>query len=236
MTDWAGCPWQEFTPGTIEFCEKRLCAWVAEPANTWSSLAFVAVGILVALRARRMRNSHLLPAAVFCVLVGLGSVAFHGTGTFAGEVMDEGSMFMASVMMIAFNLQRLLKWGRVPAQLFFAGGVALSLAALICFHGVGRDLFGVEMVAALGIEFGIFLRLKKETKDDAGVPDYRPLGLMCGCFLVAYAFWTLDYRHILCNPDNHLFGGHAAWHILNATSFYFGIGFYEQFEILKKPA
>lgn len=227
-----GCPWQSFTPGAISFCEKRLCGWIAEPANTWSSLAFVVAGAAIFVRARRKGNDHLIPGAIFCVLIGLGSVAFHGTGTFVGEVMDEGSMFMASMMMLAFNLRRLLNWSHARTRTVFLVGVALSLGALICFHDVGRDLFALEMLGALMIEVGIIVASRR-----ARIPlsKYEPLGLMCVSFVVAYSFWILDYRHIVCNINNHAFGGHAAWHIMNAISCYFGVIFYEQFEWRGQP-
>ena len=39
------CPWDGLPPGTVSFCEARLCAWVAEPANAWSSLAYVLMAL-----------------------------------------------------------------------------------------------------------------------------------------------------------------------------------------------
>jgi hypothetical protein len=35
------CPWDALEPGTVAFCEARVCAWVAEPSNAWSSAAYV---------------------------------------------------------------------------------------------------------------------------------------------------------------------------------------------------
>jgi hypothetical protein len=39
------CPWSSLDPGTVHFCEERLCAWVVEPSNAWSSMAYVVIGV-----------------------------------------------------------------------------------------------------------------------------------------------------------------------------------------------
>ena len=35
-----GCPWSGFTPPNVDWCEEELCAWVVNPADTWSNLAY----------------------------------------------------------------------------------------------------------------------------------------------------------------------------------------------------
>ena len=42
----AMCPWSDYAPATIAFCERRLCAWIVEPSNAWSNVAYVLVGLL----------------------------------------------------------------------------------------------------------------------------------------------------------------------------------------------
>ena len=41
------CPYTAFDPATIAFCEERLCAWVAEPANAFTSLTKTIVGVAI---------------------------------------------------------------------------------------------------------------------------------------------------------------------------------------------
>ncbi len=38
------CPYADWAPGSVAFCEERLCAWIVEPSNTASSLAYLIVG------------------------------------------------------------------------------------------------------------------------------------------------------------------------------------------------
>jgi hypothetical protein len=70
------CPWDSLTPGTVHFCEARLCAWVAEPSNAWSSVAYLLVGAYLALHAARSRDARLWAVVAAEVLIGLGSFAF----------------------------------------------------------------------------------------------------------------------------------------------------------------
>ena len=40
-----GCPWSGFAPPDLKHCETNLAAWITTPANTWSNLAYIAVGV-----------------------------------------------------------------------------------------------------------------------------------------------------------------------------------------------
>src|SRR5690349_14162358 len=91
-----GCPWSDFMPANLRFCEARLCGWVTEPANTWSNVGFFIVGAIVLSDARR--NGRLIAGSLglIAVLTGIGSTAFHGTSTFAGQALDQSAMFLES--------------------------------------------------------------------------------------------------------------------------------------------
>ena len=81
------CPWDNWDPGTVQFCEERLCAWIAEPSNAWSSLAYVIIG-LITLWAWRKGPSIGIAVSVANIMIGIGSFFFHASGMFAGEVVD----------------------------------------------------------------------------------------------------------------------------------------------------
>lgn len=48
-------------------------------------------------------------------------------------------------------------------------------------------------------------------------------------FTISYGVWWLDRLEVVCDPHNHVVGGHAAWHLLGALSFVFWFRHYEQF-------
>ena len=88
------CPWGGWTPPDLQHCEANLCGWITTPANTWSNLAYVAVGVWI---WRRAAKRDLLAAGGLgpvSIAVGVTSFAFHASYTFAGQVLDYGGMFL----------------------------------------------------------------------------------------------------------------------------------------------
>ena len=44
------CPWYELSEiakPNVKWCEATVCGWITEPANTWSNLAFIGMGIAI---------------------------------------------------------------------------------------------------------------------------------------------------------------------------------------------
>jgi len=206
------CPWDSLAPGTVRFCEPRLCAWVAEPSNAWSSAAYVIVGLwLVRSHAARARDPRLWAVAIAEILIGLGSFAFHATGSFAGELLDQVGMFMLSCLILAFV------WGKAkgftPARTaqLYVGLTAASSLFLLVVRPAGIPLFAVQLAAGLGWEVARWRRAP-----DRG--PYRYLFAGIAVFLGAFVVWTLDITGVACSPTNHLVTGHAVWHLMNAVS------------------
>jgi hypothetical protein len=79
------------------------------------------------------------------------------------------------------------------------------------------------MVTFAAIEVRLLVRDRQAT-------DYRALAWVVGLFALSYGLWWLDKLRIVCDPKNHVFTLHSAWHLLGAASFYFWFRFYEQFD------
>jgi hypothetical protein len=60
--------------GTVQFCERRPCAWIVEPSNAWSSLASVVLGVVMLLRAR-LGGRVVVGVAVALARIFFGSCA-----------------------------------------------------------------------------------------------------------------------------------------------------------------
>ncbi|MGO8998479.1 MAG: ceramidase domain-containing protein [Polyangiaceae bacterium] len=215
-------PWTGFEPGHIGFCEARLDGWIVEPANAWSSLAYLAVGAYLTARARRRGDAPLLLVGTTAILVGLGSFAFHATATFFGEFADEGSMFLIGALMGTLALRRIFAWSFNQCACSFALMVATSLLVLARAHGSGLVVFALQVVLAASLE----IRLWRSASERG---DYRALKVTLGLFGGAYIVWWLDFGQMVCNPTNHVFGGHAVWHALTALSLVSYQLFQEQF-------
>jgi hypothetical protein len=217
------CPWSKFEPGTVEFCERRLCAWIVEPSNTWSNLAYIAVGLYLLWICRREWRNALTAVGVTAVLVGIGSFIFHATGTFFGEVLDISAMYLISGLFITFNVKRLYDWNDKKLLQLYVGISLASIALLIATKHSGIPVFVLQVTIAGIMEIQLFRRKTVPT-------DYRQLIYLIVVFAISFTFWALDIRKRLCNPDNHLLTGHAVWHLSNSLCLLFFYRFHKQFQ------
>jgi hypothetical protein len=204
------CPWGGYAPATIAFCERRLCAWVVEPSNAWSNVAYVLVGLWILRRTGARGGAALSATGVAAVLLGIGSFAFHATGVRVFEVVDVSGMYLISGLALTFPLQRLVGWSDRVAVAFFAACVLVSSGLMIALGTDGIVMFGVQIAAATLLE----LRRRHELPADAG----RWLGASIAVLLAGLGIWQLDRNGTLCDADNHLVTGHAVWHVLTAVA------------------
>lgn len=216
------CFWSGWEPATMHFCEELRCAAIVQPANAFSSLAFVAVGLALWRRGDRRPALTLFP--VSAVLVGISSFLYHASWTFFFQVFDVSSMFMLSCLLLVFNARRLglLTPARLP--LAYVLLLTASIAALLTLRGrSGEWLFGGEVAVFLLSEAVLFRR-------ETGT-DYAFFVRGLATFAAAFAAWILDVREIVCDPRNHFLQGHALWHVLNSLCYWFLYRFYLQFEL-----
>ncbi len=204
------CPWDGLAPGTVAFCEERLCAVVAEPSNAWSSVAYVLVALWVgSTHTGRSGDPRLWVLVCAQALIGVGSFAFHATGSFAGELLDQVGMFMLSCLVLAFVTGRLLSLSAAATAALYVAMTAASALFLLVVPPAGIPLFAVQLVAGLGGEVHAWRRA-------ADRAPFRHLFAGLGVFGVSFVIWLLDITRVACAPDNHLVTGHAVWHVLNA--------------------
>lgn len=217
-----GCPWSALTPSVVSFCEERLCGWIVEPANTWSNIGFILVGLVI-LRSNfgRMRSALNLPGLT-AILVGIGSTMFHLTGSRVGEIIDLAAMFLISGLFIVFALRRLRGFGVRSLMMIYCALAIFSVALMIATHSSGIGIFVAHITAAVILELILAYRFYSSTA-------YRNLLWMIGAFVVSYGAWLLDYHRILCAPGNHLLGGHAVWHLVNSLCLWNFYRYQEQF-------
>ncbi len=223
MTPDSACPWSGFEPGTVEFCEERLCAWIAEPSNTWSSLGYVTLG-LVMLGAWRPLRPRMVAIATAQLMIGIGSFFFHASGTFAGELVDQLGMFLLSGLVLVFAAAQARAWSARKTVFTYAALVLGSTASLLVVRPAGIPLFGIQLAAGLGWQIHIW-----RTADDPRVRSlHRLFFFALAIFGASFVIWLGDIAGPLCRPDNHFITGHAVWHGLNAISI-LGLGqFYRE--------
>src|SRR5262249_17268590 len=126
------CPWAWFVRADDVGCEPDLCAWIVHPAETWSNLAFFAVGAV--LLARYGRPDRPLPAAWLpwvVIAVGIGSFSFHASMIRWVVVADVAAIFLLTAFLLAAYLQHAglagPSWLIVSFLALLAAGVALAV-------------------------------------------------------------------------------------------------------------
>lgn len=212
------CPWDGYAPATIAFCERRLCAWVVEPSNAWSNVAYVLVGLWIVGRSMPWGSTPRAAIGVAAILLGIGSFAFHATGIRVFEVADVSGMYLLSAIGLGFAFRRVFGWSDATVVGCIA---AVALASSLLMIGLGNDgivIFAAETLVVIGTE--AWLRARNPPGAGAW------LGATVVVLLAAYAIWLLDVHGPLCDPDNHRVTGHAVWHVLTAVA----ILFYDRYQ------
>jgi len=215
------CPWEGYTPGTVKFCEDRLCGWIAEPANAWSNLGYVLMGLYLMRRARNEGRHPLQLVGLTSVLVGFASFGFHMSGTFWGEFLDLCAMYFIGSLMVTMEARRFLTLSRTQLTLFFFTVSGISIGLLLAFRTIGIVLFGIQV--AFVYLCNIIWRIRRQKV------IHRYAFRLGTTFGVAIVIWTLDITGTVCAPRNHIFNGHSVWHLLTALCLYFFYRHQEQF-------
>ncbi len=207
----AACPWSGWDPGTVQFCEERLCAWVVEPSNAWSSVLYVVLGLYMLVQALRPVAPRSIAVAAAQIMIGVGSFFFHATGTFWGEFVDQFGLFMLSALILACSAAQARHLTARQTVGMYVAIVVASALLLWLVRPIGIPLFAAQLV--VGLAWQVLLWRNSEGPIRAA---HRPFFLGVGLFLVSFSIWVTDITRLVCDPHNHIVTGHAIWHVLNA--------------------
>lgn len=207
MNNQMQCPWANWEPPSLVFCEESLCEWVRTPGNAWSNVSFLVVGLIIYWREKESSNSSLRGYGLATMLIGCLSFIYHASLTRYGEIGDLASMFLISVFLCRENLTRIGWLKAQHGRLFSWGGNILSTGLLFWIKDLGAPLFFIQCMVALALE--IQLRRK-----NLGAKNYKYFLRGFYFWLSAQTIWFLDLKRIVCFPDLHWAQGHAVWHIL----------------------
>ena len=209
-----GCPWSGFTPPNLDWCEEEMCAWIVNPADTWSNLLYVVLGIWMWRTARSKGRDDLALFGPASIAVGVFSFAYHASYTWAFQFLDFVGMFVFCFPVLARNTSR-LGWIEPRREVrFFALGVlgASALVPVLFELGVPIQL---TVAACIGVALGQEAALRRRSP---GV--VFPRSYVVGLVLLALAALcsALDVTRVVCDPRNHWLQGHAVWHVLTALA------------------
>ncbi len=226
--------WQNWRLSPMGLCEEPIIgAIIRTPANTWSNLGYIFMGLFLFWAFRKQLKKFpllkIIPAA--SIIVGLCSFAYHASYTWVLLLLDNASMFLLSSFIVSINLARIVEsWQKSFWARYWFFVIWLTVLMLVFRGGAsGSILFLLSYLFPIGFEVVI-----KKLKND--IPTYKYFALMLGFQIVAAIFWLLDQRGILCDSQNHIFQGHVVWHVFNAISIFFMYKHYELYFRTKKHA
>ena len=202
-------------------CERLVAGWLAQPANALSSLAFVVVGMLVPIIVRKRSGAHHPVSGALggtMVLVGIGSVAFHGPGGPVSNWIHDASITLLLVLIIFWELGL---WAGWSTRRIVKSWMVVS-AALLTVE-LARSAFGdtlnapLALVAVVGI-VGPLVGIPRIRQPERNKQVLAALGLVATGAVIMVLSRT---GGPLCAPDA-VIQGHALWHVLVAM----GLGVY----------
>lgn len=230
----AGCFWHDYAERfgvpDIKYCEETICHFISEPANTWSNLAFVFIGLYLHFYQRKKEGEFTRFEELYginMIFVGVTSLLYHLSNNFLTQFIDFLGMYAFFGLLFLGNLEwlgKLKKKNLLPLYLvsfipfsgmFFAfrfGGIPVQLSIALVIVGGLVTKFMIVRQARLNMKI---------------------LSLALLTFGVALTCQILDINRVACNPQNHFLQFHGFWHIFNAI----GMGLlFKHYECLKRKA
>ncbi|CEO99199.1 hypothetical protein PBRA_001105 [Plasmodiophora brassicae] len=215
---------------SVNWCEDDyvFTPYVAEFANSLSSLAMCVVGIC---GARLHRRAPLPFQCVFAsiILVGIGSALFHATLMYEMQMLDELPMLfvvaaLLDILLEAYNGVEPSFWTRaaIGAHTACVCGLVATTSGSIQF-AVFHLTFGTMEILCLYIMFKVFLR-RRHGGADARMTSLFTQGI--GLYAFGVSCWLIDLNLcIFINGGEHSWLPfdmylHAWWHLAASLGLY----------------
>ena len=189
-------------------CEVRDTWFLEQDVNAWTSLSYVAAGIILLVEVARSRlPKAVLALALVAVAEGFGSLLFHGTGGEFSQFLHDVPMIGALGFIAGWHVGRLLdacdRWSLI--------GLSAGVIVSTILWAVAPGATNVAVIVAVGI---IFIA--------SGIARHRkmtavwnvPLLLLTGIALLSWAAGSANSP--ACAADSWL-QPHGLWHILTAV-------------------
>lgn len=207
------CPWYDITEKmgapNIKWCEETLCSWVSEPANTYSNIGYLIVGlILVYLGIKNRHNSNMRQYGPIIFFMGAMSFYYHQSNFYGSQILDFVGMFFFVGWAIAMNLVRLEKLKYKNMIWFNLGLGTVYTLAMHAMYVTDIKFQGIVLISGFAILTTEVMARKK------AVVHYKWFASTIVILIVAFGFSISDGKRIWCDPTQHgwFSQGHAVWH------------------------
>jgi hypothetical protein len=211
------CFWYEaaekYGAPDIKYCEETICSIVSEPANTWSNLAIVLVGLLIIWHTKTVKHKTLKLFGPSITGLGIVSFLYHMSNNFLTQYFDFIGMYAILGLVLFINLVRV---GFVSKEnlnryyLFSYIPFTIIIFIFRTFH------IPIQLTIAATIFTALFIEYIDYRKNPKSFNDYKVLFFALLIFLTAFIFQAIDIKRFYCDPNNHFLQPHALWHYFNA--------------------
>jgi hypothetical protein len=208
------CNFESLGSPTIQFAEDNLPGCIAQPANTFSNLAFVFVAMMIFYSLRKEKFSSLYLFPVIYILIGLSSGCYHASSTFVGQFFDFFSIYMLGSLLI-YSSAKILS-NRYKNILSISSVLITVLLGVILWFAPYMRIY----IAFLELFLLIYIEFNVKQK----YPNYNSKNFLSALliFIIAFGIWLLDVTYLWdLDKIEHIINGHAIWHILTSVSLYF---------------
>ena len=188
-------------------CEVRDDWLLEQDVNAWSSLAYVAAGLVLAWEVRRAR----LPRAVYglaaiSVAEGFGSLLYHGTASDFGQFLHDVPLVGALAFVAGWHVGRLRDRADRGSLVGLAVGLVVSASVWALAPGATNIAVGVAVAVI------VVASLLARRRSMAAVWSWPLLGLGA----VGIGIWALGTPDSpACRTESWL-QPHGLWHVLTA--------------------
>ena len=208
---------EAFTECTVMEQSNQLTQIPAQPANTWSNFAFILAGLYIIRRRKTPVGAYF---GFCCIILGLGSGAFHSYLSKAGQRWDVLGMFLVFNFLAGYAIYVTKNYQK------FYGVIAVSLLLSVLLALV----VNLSSTLVLGITFSIILVHMGLAVHNRRI-SWQRMAWTLSPFLVGILFRQLDVNKVMCNPDAFL-QGHALWHIFSALGIFLIFRVFEEMRFI----
>lgn len=200
-----GCYWFSLAENqgapNIKWCEETLCQVISEPANTWSNLGYLLIGLFVTFLAFKNKE-HIRLKVYGPIIFFMGAMSFfyHMSNFYGSQILDFVGMFLFVGWALGMNLFRLKK---IRNLFSFLSIFTVALTVLV------HLMYLKEMKFQLLILVSAILIVVTEMKRNS----FWFL-LSIGFLIIAFGFSIADGERFWCEPQQHVIQGHAIWHVI----------------------
>jgi hypothetical protein len=194
-------------------CELIGTGWLAQPANTWSSGAYLLAAAFVIIRRRRAGSAPallLLAGAVALGFVSLGSSAYHGPQPSWARAAHDCSI--AALLLVLVLRGAAGRPGSEQGRIYLVGAGALAAVITLVLAVPALTLLA-HTALSIALLVTVLGRRRGSGAKPAGA--HRLAVAALGLGLVLYLAGRTGGP--LCSPTSPL-QAHAGWHILTAVA------------------